>query len=71
MIQAQRVEQCRVEIVDPHFILHRFVAKVVGRSMNMAFLESAPSEPKRKRPAIMIPAILSLVVIYLQFSRSK
>ena len=59
MIQPQKVEHRRVQIMDVHPVLDRVPAKLVRSTVSDATAYATSREPHRKTKGMMIPAVLS------------
>ena len=62
VIEAQAVEEGRVEVVDVDGVLDGFGAVVVGASVGEAALDSASGHPDREALVVVIAAILLAAV---------
>ena len=57
MIEADEVEDCRVQIVDRGHVLDRLVAKVVGRAVMEGPLHAGTGQPHGETCGVMVAAI--------------
>ena len=55
VIDAHEVEQCRVEIVMVHSLVHCLESKVIRRSMRITTTRAAAGHPIEKAMRIVIP----------------
>ncbi len=60
VVDAQQVQHGGVQIVDGHFVLHDFVAVIVGRPEGRAAFDAAAGHPHREGEGIVISPILAL-----------
>src|SRR3954466_15242797 len=60
VIDAEQVENRRVEIVDVHRLVNSLEAEVVGGAVDHSTLDAAPGPPHREAERVVIPPILRL-----------
>ena len=59
VVEAEEMQDRRVEVVDVDFILDRSKAEFVGRSVSRATLHAGSREPRREAEMIVVAAIAS------------
>src|SRR5688572_8888448 len=59
VIDAERAQNRRVEIVDVYRIFDDVVAEVVGLAVDEASLDAAPRQPDAEVAAVMVPAVVT------------
>ena len=59
VVEAEEMQDRRVEVVDVDFILDRSKAEFVGRSVSGTALHAGPREPRREAEMIVVAAIAS------------
>ena len=57
MIEAEQLEHRSVQIVDVYFVLDRFEAELVGRSVNVPAFHAAASQPRGETPMVVISTV--------------
>src|SRR3954462_4707420 len=60
VIDAEQVEDRRVEIVNVHRLVDRLEAEVVGGAVTHPPLDPAPAQPHREAERVVIPPVLGL-----------
>ena len=58
MIDAQKVHECGIEIVNTHWIAVDIVAVVVGLAVGCALVNACPRQQHRKAAGVMIAAVI-------------
>jgi len=57
MIETKELKHRRVQIVNMHWIFHRFESEVIGCAMDIAAAHPAASHPHCKAMVVVIPAV--------------
>ena len=60
VVEAEGVQQRRVQVGDADDVLDGRVAEVVGRAVDVALLEAAAGEPQREGVAVVVAAVGAL-----------
>src|SRR3954467_9642123 len=60
MIQPQRMQERRMQIVNANRVLRRFPPEFICAAMDVSLLKSAACDPKRERLPIVIAPVLAL-----------
>src|SRR6185369_714330 len=68
MVEAQKVKQCRVKVVNMNGLFHGLISKLVGGAVNVAPLHAAAREPHREAIGVMVsPGRFAGVARFRQF----
>mgnify|MGYP003541572192 CR=1 FL=1 len=59
VIDAEEVEDGRVEVIDVDGFLDRVVAELVGRAVDVPLLDARPGHPDREAVGVMVAAVLA------------
>src|SRR5262245_46217517 len=62
LIETEQMQERRVIVEMVHHVLYRLVAKLIGRAVYVAALDSAAGQPNRKTVRIVIAADVLLVL---------
>jgi hypothetical protein len=57
VIEAQQLQDSRVQVVDVHPVLHGLEAEFVGGPVHLATFHPATGEPHREAPVVMVAAV--------------
>lgn len=59
VVEAEKVQDRRVEVVNVDFVLHGAEAELVGHSVSRATFHSGSGEPRGKAEMIVVAAVTS------------
>ena len=70
VVNAQQMQDGRVQVVYMHRLIDYFEAEIIGGSINQAALYAAASHPHRESEGVVIAAVLYSVAAHFNYGRA-